>query len=352
MNSPSKIYFSFCLMAVLPLSANADTFLLKDGTHVEGTIVKEDDTSYLIEVQVTKSIKDDRVISKENVVKVEAEKKDLIAFERISNFIPTPDALSAVEYASRIAAVEKFLKDYADSPKSNQASGILSVLKEEANEILAGGIKSSGKLITAAEYRANALDVEAGFKEARIRALLKNGWYIQALRGFLEFERDFGNTKSRMRLLPLIIYTIDGHLAQTAQALAGYDALAKEREIGLQRMQLDDRRQTLAALAEEAAEHEKRFKAEKEGKIGWVSTNPSFKPSLDETMTFGKQEITRLSATGNAPAVDAGTAFREALRNIQNSTDAAEKTAAISEAKTAKVSDRYIAILEAAATAE
>ncbi len=352
MNSPGKFCYSFCLMAVLSLSANADTFLLKDGSHVEGVIVRENDTSYVIEVQVTKSIKDDRVISKENIVKVEAEKKDLTAFEWISNFIPTPDALTADEYATRIAAVEKFLKDYADSPKTNQASAILSVLKNEANEILAGGIKSNGKLITAAEYRANALDIDAGIQEARIRALLKNGWYVEALRGFLKFERDFGNTKSRATLLPLIIYTINGHLAQTAQALAGCDALVKEREIGLKRMQPDDRRQTLAALAEEAAEHEKRLKAEKEGKIGWVSTNPSYKPSLDETMTFGKQEITRLTATATPPAVDAGTAFREALRKIQNSTDAATKTAAVSEAKTAMVSDRYLAILEAAAISQ
>lgn len=349
MKSPCTFCSTSCLTVLLALNAAADTFFLKDGSRVEGAIVRENETSYVLEVQVTKSIKDERVIPKENVVKVEGEKKDLIAFESIAHFIPTPDALTADEYATRIAAAEKFLKEYADSSKSGQAKAILSTLKNEANEILAGGIKSNGKVITSAEYRANVLDIDAAIQESRIRALLKEGHYLEALRAFSVFDRDFNNTKARAALLPLITQTINGYLAQTSQALAGYDALIKQREIGLQRMQPDDRRRTQAALAEETAGFEKQLKAEKEAKVGWVTTNPSYKPSLEETMTFGKQELTRLTAATNPPAVDAGTAFRDALRKIQNSTDAAAKTAAIAEAKTAMVSDKYLAILSAAA---
>lgn len=349
MNSAGKFSFATCLISVLALGANADTFILKDGTRVEGAIIREDGTSYVIEVQVTKSIKDERVIAKENVVKVEGEKKDLTAFDSISHFIPTPDALTADEYASRIAAVEKFLKDYADSSKSNQAKAILSTLKNEANEILSGGIKFKGKIITAAEYRANLLDIDAGIQEAGIRRLLNAGRYVEALRAFSAFDSEFRNTNARSALLPLIIQTIHGYLAQTTQSLAGYDARVKEREVGLQRMQPDDRRRTQAALAEEVAGFEKRLKAEKEAKVGWVSTSLSYKPSLEETMTFGKQELTRLTAAATPPAVDAGTAFRDTLRKIQNSTDVASKNAALSDAKTAMVSDKYLAILQAAA---
>lgn len=350
MNPTGKFSFASCLIAVLSLNANADTFILKDGNRIEGSIVRENDTSYVIEVQVTKSIKDERVISKDKVVKVEGEKKDLTAFEAISHYIPTPDALTAEEYATRIAGVEKFIKQYTDSPKTSQAKAILKILNTEANEILAGGIKINGKVITAAEYRANLLDIDAGFQEVRIRALLKDGRYVEALRAFSAFDRDFKNTKARTALLPLITQTINGYLAQTSQALAGYDALIKQRGIELQRMQPDDRRQTHAALAEETAAFEKRLKAEKEAKVGWVSTSPSYKPSLDETMTFGKQELTRLTASTAPPAVDAGAAFRDALRKMQNSLDPAAKAAVIAEAKTAMVSEKYLAILQDAAT--
>jgi hypothetical protein len=263
--------------------------------------------------------------------------------------MPVPDALTADEYAARIASVEKFLKDYPDSTKASQAKAILSTLIKEANEILAGGIKAGGRISTAADYRANMLDIDAGIREAHIRALLNGGHYLAGLRAFSAFDSDFSNTKARAALLPVIIQTIDTYLAETAQSLAGHDALVKERVIGLQRMQPEDRRQTQAALAEEAAEHEKQLKAEKDAKVGWVTPHPSYKLSLEETMTFGKQELTRLSAASKQPEVDAGTAFRDALRKIQNNTDAAARTAALAEAKAAMVSGKYLTILETAA---
>jgi dephospho-CoA kinase len=66
-------------------------------------------------------------------------------------------------------------------------------------------------------------------------------------------------------------------------------------------------------------------------------------------MAFGKTEVTRLTSATTLPAVDAGTAFRDTLRKIQNSTNAAAKSAALTEAKAAMVSGKYLAILEAAA---
>jgi len=347
MNSAVPI---FGLMIAFTLSARGDTFVLKDGSRLNGSILREDDTSYVIEVNVTKSIKDERVVAKEDVITVEKEQKDLIAFEAIARLTPTPDALTAADYAARILRVEKFLNEFGDSPKAQAAKEILVTLKTEADEISAGGIKFGGKIITAAEYRTNALDIDAGIQEARIRALLREGQYLAALRTFSVFDRNFRNTKAHGALLPLMVQTINSYLTHVAQSLAAYEILIKEREIGLQRMQLEDRRRTQAAIAEEIAQLEVQLKAEKDGKLGWVSTHPLYKPSLDETITFGRQELTRLTSSSNTAATDAGAAFREALRKIQNSKDAKVKTEAIAAAKTANVTGRYLTILETAAT--
>ena len=54
-------------------SAFADTFVLKDGTTIEGTVIRQDDdANYVIEVQVTSTIKDERVIPKADVVRNQA----------------------------------------------------------------------------------------------------------------------------------------------------------------------------------------------------------------------------------------------------------------------------------------
>ncbi len=336
-------------LLALPFRAQADTFFLKDGSTVEGSIVREDESSYVVDVQVTKSIKDERILAKADVTKVQRQKPDLIAFPAIAELVPAPDSLTADQYAARIRAVEKFLSEHRGSSKTPDAREILATLKAEANEILAGGIKLNGKIVPPSEYRANAYEFDARAKEAEIRALIKEARYLAALRAFSEFDRDFRSTVPRAALAPLITQVMNTYLAEISQLLVSYEARLKQRQSGLEQMNLADRRRTETAIAEETAGLAARFKAEKEAKTGWVTTHPFFKPSLDETMTFGKQEIARLAAGGGVSAIDGGKAYRDALQKIQSGADKAAVTAAISDARTAMVPANYIAVLEAAA---
>lgn len=334
-----------CLTLALP--AAADTFLLKDGTTLEGSILREDQTSYTLEVNVTKSIKDERVVAKADVKKITAENLDLIAFEAIEKLIPSPDFLTADDYEKRIRAVEKFLIDHRGT-KSKEAKAILADLKAEANEILAGGVKLGGKIVPLSDYRANAYEIDARIQEAKIRRLVGDSMHLQALREFVAFDREFRNTTACAALVPLIKQVITHHMTETELALSTLDARIKERELGLQRMSAADRPRTENAILEENAELAARFKSEKDAKLGWVTTHPFFKPSLDETMTFGKVELTRLSAL-KTPVLDGGKAFRDAMMLIESKGEPAAITTAITAAKTAGVAPRYLAILEAAA---
>jgi hypothetical protein len=341
-------FVSVCLIA-LPFQAGADTFILNDGSKIEGSILSENETSYVLEVRITKSIKDERVVAKSDVAKIQREKPDLIAFEPIAALIPIPDSLTAEQYAGRIRMIEKFLSEHRGSSKTKEARKILATHKAEANEILAGAIKLNGKIVPPAEYRANAYEIDARIEETKIRELIKNARYLEALRTFSEFDRDFRNTEARSAVLPLINQVMNTHLTEVGQLLATYDARAKERASGLERMSPADRRSTEIAIAEEKTALESRLKAEKDAKIGWVTPHPFYKPSLDDTVNFGKQEIGRLSISTSAPVVDGGKTFRDALQKIQSGADKAAATAAISAAKSAMVAPKYIAILEAAA---
>lgn len=333
------------------LPALADTFIMKDGTKIEGTILREDASSYVVEVQVTKSIKDERVLAKADVTKIEREKLDLTAFQEIAKYVPTPDMLTADEYSQRIRTVEKFLADHRGSSKTKEAKDMLAALNAEAKEILAGGVKMNGKIVPPSEYRANAYDIDAKIQEAKIRAMVKEGRYLAALRTFGDFSRDFRNTTAHAAILPLITQVINSYVAEISESLAGYDARVKEREVGLQRMAAADRSATEGAIHEEMTALQARFKAEKDAKVSWVTTHPFLKASLEETVSFGKQELARISAAASAPVVDGGKAYRDALSVIQNKGDTQSVTTAISAAKAAMVPAKYITILETAAKA-
>ncbi len=328
------------------LSIASDVFVMKDGSTIEGSILREDSTTYVLEVHVTKSIRDERVIAKADVEKIKRELPEQIAFKQIEKLTPTLDLQTTDEYGRRIRAVEKFLTDYRLSSKSNDAKEILATLKSEVNEILAGGIKLNDKIIPATEYKANAYDIDARIQEKKIRRLIADFQSLQALRAFSVFERDFRNTSAYIALVPQIYQLLAAYSADAAQLLGTLDARVKDRNLGLLRMPVADRRITENAIREEAAELEVRFKTEKDTRIPWVTVHPFCRLALEDTVNSSKQELTRLATVKNTPLQDAGKGYRDLITLIQNKAAPAEITSAITALRAAMVPERYLATLE------
>jgi len=329
------------------LPCMADTFTLKDGTVLEATVLKEDAESYTLEVQVTKSIKDERKIAKADVQKVDVPKPDLVAFEPISKLLPTPDFLPTEEYAAKISAVNKFLEANLGSSKTKDAKAILETLKAEAATVAAGGLKMNGKVVTSAEYQANQYDIDARIQEAKIRAMVANNDTLQALRAFADFDRDYRTTLSYGSLGPFISQVIKSYVAELKQSLLGLDARVKEREQGLQRMAPVDRSGTEAAIKEENDAIEARYQAEKTAKQNWPTISPYHKASMEDSIRFGELEITRIAAVKTALGVDGGKAYRELYSAVKSGANTTTVTAALTAAKTALVAPRYIEPLDA-----
>ena len=327
----------------------ADTIHLKDGTKLSGSILREEGDSYVVSVNVTRSIRDERVIPKADVAKIERAKLDLIAFEEIEKLLPVPDLTLESDYKKRIEAVEKFLEEHRGSSKSREARSILATLKEEAEQIGNGGIKYGGKVLPPAEYRANAYDIDAKIQENQIRALVKQGRFLEALRAFEKFDAEFRNTKAFADIIPLIKQVITSYSTSVDELLASYDKRVSDRELGLERMSSADRSVTSSAILEENATLEQRFKAEKDAKIGWVSVHPFCKPALEDTVSHARQELNRLSSLENATNQDGGKVYRETLAAIQNAQDANAIANAVNNARAAMIPAKYMAILEAAA---
>ncbi|MEO8615158.1 MAG: PTPDL family protein [Luteolibacter sp.] len=344
----TPILAAFCLCSIA-LPCVADTFTLKDGTVLEGTIAKEEADSYLVEVQVTKSIKDERKIAKADVQKLDRAKPDLVAFVPIGKLVPTPDLLTADDYAQKIADVQKFIDLNHGSSKSKEAKAILQTLKTEAAAISAGGLKLNGKILTSAEYRANQYDLDARIAEAKIHNLVDSEQVLAALRAFADFDRDFSTTLSYGTLAPFMSRVITGYMEETKLSLAALDAKLKERETGLQRMAPLDRKSTEEAIKEENAVIEARYLSEKGGKSPWPTLSPYHKASMDDTIAYAKLELVRLAAVKTVLGVDGGKAYRDLHSAVKSGANAATLTAALAAAKSAMVPARYLDPLDPSA---
>ena len=324
----------------------ADTFTLKDGTSLNAKIVSETTDAYVLEVQVTKGIKDGRTVAKADVIKVSREQPDFKAFQAIANLVPTPDLVTAEEGLARIAQLEKFLHDHGTSPSAKEVRGMLTTLQKESAAISAGGIKVSGKIVLPTEYESNAYEFDSQISEIKIRSFVNDGEFLRALRLFSSFDADYPTTLSYGAILSLIRQVTQNQLSEAKQSLATLPDRLKKRENGLLQMAAADRAATQAAIQEETAQLETRYKAEHMSKLKWVTTDPFHKASLQDTVRLGEAELVRLSVTKIVLGVDGGKCYREAYRAVHNGENNAMVTAALGRAKAAMVPARYLAPLE------
>jgi hypothetical protein len=339
---------TFCYLAA-SLPSPADTFKLKNGTILEAKILRETPEDYLLEVQVTKSIKDERKVSKADVSKHTRDQPDLKAFALIEKLVPTPDFLTAAGYATEIAGVEKFLKSHSSSVKAKEATVILETLKKELTLITAGGMKVGGAMISPEAYQANAYELDARAQEMAIRSLITNGNSLGALRLFTDFDRDYPTTLAYQDTLAGIQEVIATYTTEAKEQLTTLTARLAKRDADILQMTTENRGATKLAISEESAEIEAIYQAEKSASHRWVTFSPFHEASLQEAVRFGEAEIARLGRITAAPAEDGGKCFRDLYSAVNTGGDKAAVAAALNAAKAALLPPRYLAPLEAAA---
>ncbi len=347
----SSILSSFAFMGLIT-SAMADTFIMKDGTEIEGTILSKDAKTYRLEVNVTASIKDEKVVNRADVLRIKRTQLDLEAFEEIEGLVPTPDYLTLDAYSDRIKAVEGFLKEHRGSGKSRSAKRMLAQLKEEQEAIEAGGVKSGGKIIQASDYKANAYDLDAAAAAGRIKSLVMKRKYLAALRRFDEMEEEFSKSNAYRELVPTMQKVIKSYLASVQQQLTSFDARQKKREVDLDRMSSSARKATMAALMEREAKMKKSYEREKAARVGWITTYPELKDTLSETISYGNSVNGRLESFLKSTPVDGGRIYRETMAQVQASTKASDAKSLIGKARSAQLSQKYMDLLMGAAPTE
>ncbi|MES2997002.1 MAG: PTPDL family protein [Verrucomicrobiota bacterium] len=343
------------MVLLIPLlacaAARADQFTMKDGRVFEATILREDKENFVLEVQVSKSIRDERTIAKKDITRVSKSDPSVPVFnEKVAGLLPVPDLSSEDEYARRIAVVEDFRKQFPYGEKNTEAKGILAKLKSEANEISKGGRKIKGVIIGEEEYKANRYEVDAQIEESRIMALLSRGQTVAALRDFERMGKEFANTAAYCNLAPVVVRAARTYVNQVSALLNSLEQRMKDRDTGLAQMTGDDKRTAETALAEQKRAAENRFEAEKQSDVGWVTADAYHQDSLEETVDYGNSAIAEMDAIPATPLPDGGEIYRKCYATVHDpeATSAAIK-AALNPLRSAKLPAKYVVPLQAEA---
>lgn len=344
------------MLRILPFLAiaavHADTIELKDGTKYEGTLIKKDATDYYFSIQVTKSIKDERKIPKDQVLRIVAEEKDLTAFEELSKLLPVPDLSTVEDYDKRLKAGADFIKQFPDSKKKAEVLKIIDTLDKERTVIFSGGVKFEGRMISAAERNPKAYALDASIAAAKVKRFGDAGDYLSALRAWTKFEKDYLGSSAYIDTVPYTVKLMRSYQAVVNESLSTLDARVKQRQTGLSRMADRDRTRSQAAIDEELAAYKSRLDAEKAAGIKWMSLDPFVKAPLDDTKRSLDTEIKRLENLQIASLPKTEAAYQEAWAAVtKEGSTKSEIESALSKVRSSQLPAAYQEILTKSAVA-
>ena len=329
-----------CLLPLFPVSA--DVLTLKNGEKIEGTILREEGENYVVEVHVTSKIRDEKIVPRAEVLKIEKTPEYEKAFTEIEDLCPAPELLAQEGYEERIGTLRKYIEAFPKSPKITKVEEMIKSLEEELDLIKGGAIKFGKEIIPAEQYQANAYEYDALIAEKKIRDSVARRDYLAALRGFDSYETSFGAAEGHAGLAPLMLQVLGAYSESLAESLASLEGRLARRDAGLARMSAADRAKSQRALEEEQSQIAERLKEEKAAKLKWITPHAYHKESLEEAQKQATSEIARLDkleTEGDTPLAEL---YRMAWEQLQAAADDEEKQAILDDAKAKNLPESYL----------
>jgi hypothetical protein len=170
----------------------ADTVILKDGTKIKGEILEEGTNSITIEYFATATIKDQKIVSKDEIEQIEKISPDQKAFEELGPLEAPLTVLDASFYDPLInRKLPNFIKKYPYSRHLPTVREKLKTLTEERDRVTSGARRLEGVWITSAEIAADPYQTGAATKYAVMKGVVASGNPVEALRTYELLEKTY-----------------------------------------------------------------------------------------------------------------------------------------------------------------
>lgn len=302
---------TYQLLAAFALATSlvqADKITLKGGKIIEGEVISETATEYVISVAYSKSIRTRKTFKKSEIIHIEKEAPDLAPYEALKGILPTRDQLSATAYEQVIEAkVKPFIANYPDSRYLKEVKKTLETLEAELARVKAGDIKLDGKWIAAADWNADALELDGQILVKKMRTLAARRAYRPALLVYDKINKEFRATNASNDAAQIAMQFLPTYGKQIKKLAAeSTDKLAK-REKALRAMTPRDATRMKKAYAETEAKHSAAVAAAKESRTKWLPVSELNTKDLKSLATIIDAEIGSIKRQGMRSVRDAST---------------------------------------------
>jgi tetratricopeptide (TPR) repeat protein len=294
-----KIRFSWLLIPCLLCAGQlwADTIKLKSGEIISGTIKDETPTEVTIEIQLSASITDERVVEKSDITDMQKEQPDEVLYKQLIAVQPNPQSsYSSDAYSQILARLSAFEVQYPSSSYLPEIKQLAATFQDEKNRVDAGEIKFLGAWLSKDEAARRSGQINAQALYGQMEQQASGGDLVGAMQTYDNIERTYPSTRA---------YPAAVELALRVLAALKQDMTNREQAIAADEAQL---KATLAATAEpmrtqmaQAAQAEQDqdalvvAQAVKSGAI-WTPLIPRSRVSIDTLQKVAQSEYSHISS--------------------------------------------------------
>ena len=284
------------VLTVTPLSA--DEIKLKSGQTISGRVTYEAADIVKIEVAISASIKETKIIARGDIETLTKDAPDLVEFNKLQKLVPVPSLLNAENYRQILeTGPDAFLKAYPGSPHTSKVQEIRDTLAKELDQVERGYLKLEGEWVSPQEKvdlkelidsRIRLIRMENYSKTPNINSL------ILAMRDFEFIEENYYGSPAFPKAVELAKEVIPslGRQLQTLSASAEYQNTEYQKALAASAPEV--REQLIAARAREDKSFTDSVAADKKAGVKWVQLNTRNKQAIDEVLKLAASELPRV----------------------------------------------------------
>jgi hypothetical protein len=315
-------------------SVLGDTVFLKSGEKLEGKILSETDAEITMSVQVSATIKDERVIKRDEIEKVQKIQPEEVAWVAIGNLVPGTESLEWDDYERTKTALQYFITSFPTSAYVAVAKERLDLFTAEQARVNKGEVKLNNQWLPKEKVQEERIQVGGRILLNRMKRASSAGQLTEAMAIFDQLEKGFPGAGSypeavelARRILPPLKVAVEQRQAQLKRRIAD----EKQRLTTSKGAEHD---QLAALIKKESATTDATIIATEKAGVKWLPLHPANEKSLTTLTTRVTAETTRLASLRTDKMQESVAASASAERALSvGKLDEAEK--ALKEATTA-----------------
>ena len=283
------------LLAVTPVFA--DSVKLKSGETLEGRITYEGSDFIKLEVAVSATIKDTKVIPRTDIAEIVKEAPDVVALGDLQKKLPAPSLLSAQAYRDMIeAGPKRFLTEFPNSNFKDEVEKILADLNEELDKVERGFLKVEGEWISPQDRKQFKAVTDSRVRAVSFQRKIAQRDYLGALRDYEVLEERYFGTPAHVAAIGTVKELLPTFGTQLTRALK--DVEYRNQKWEQDKAVLDEvaRAQVEQARAQEIAAFERAVEQERAADIKWITISQNSADSLSGAIEQVRAELDRLNA--------------------------------------------------------